>query len=535
MSLFLAACNASPSSEPSNDDEGESGTDTEQATDEPKQGGDLIVGSIGAPTLFNDLYSTDISSSDISGWIYDGLVVFDENLEPQPDLAKEWKTSDDGLVWTIKLHEGVKFHDGEPLTADDVVFTYEIPLHEDYTGPRASSFEKIEKVEAVDDTTVKMTLSEPYAPFMDSLTYGILPEHILGDVPVKELGEHEFNTKNPIGSGPFKFEEWKEGQYVKVTAFEDYFEGRPNLDSITYKIVPDANALMAQIANGDVHQASVQSPDLETAKKLEEEGKIVLSTDLALSYTYIGWNQKNELFQDEKVRQALTHAIDRETMISAVLNGDGEVAHAPSSPLSWAYNEDVPKFGYDVEKAKKMLEEAGWTPGDDGILQKDGKKFQFEIKTNQGNKAREQIAQVVQEQLKQVGIEVKPKIMEWSAFIEDVTAPNWNYDAVILGWALSADPDPTAIWHSKEREAGLNFVHFSDPELDKLMDENTKELDQEKRKEMIAKIQEGIVEQQPYTFLYYPNDHYALDPSIKGFTHHPRSEYYNIENWWMDK
>jgi peptide/nickel transport system substrate-binding protein len=137
--------------------------------------------------------------------------------------------------------------------------------------------------------------------------------------------------------------------------------------------------------------------------------------------------------------------------------------------------------------------------------------------------------------LKQVGIEVKPKIMEWSAFIEDVTAPNWNYDAVILGWSLSADPDPTALWHSNQREEGLNFVHFSDPELDKLMDENTKQLEQSERKETIAKIQQGIAEQQPYTFLYYPNDHYALDTSIKGFVHHPSSEYYQIEKWWMDK
>ncbi|MGM7700758.1 peptide-binding protein [Pseudalkalibacillus sp. Hm43] len=535
LSIFLAACNANPASEPSENNEENTSENEEQASGEPKQGGDLIVGSIGAPTLFNDLYSTDISSSDISGWLYDGLVSFDENLAPQGALAKEWETSDDGLEWTIKLHEGVKFHDGEALTADDVVFTYSLPLNEEYTGPRASDFEKIDKIEAVDDTTVKITLSEPYAPFLTTLTYGILPEHILKDVPVAELGENEFNTKSPVGSGPFKFEEWKEGQYVKVVANDDYFNGRPYLDSITYKIVPDANALMAQLANGDVHQASVQSPDLKTAEKLQEEGKIQLSTDLSLAYTYLGYNQKNELFQDVKVRQALTHAIDRETMIQAVLDGDGEVAHAPASPLSWAYNENVAKFDYDVEKAKQLLEEAGWTPGDDGILQKDGKKFSFEVKTNQGNKAREQIAQIVQEQLKQVGIEVKPKIMEWSAFIGDVTAPNWKYDAVILGWSLSADPDPTALWHSKEREEGLNFVHFSDPELDKLMDENTKQLEQSERKDTIAKIQEGIAEQQPYTFLYYPNDHYALDSSIKGFVHHPSSEYYQIEKWWMDK
>ncbi len=535
LTMFLAACNANPSSEQSSN-EGSKGTEEkEEKSGEPQQGGDLVVGSIGAPTLFNDLYSTDTSSSNISDMLYDGLVIFNEKLEPEGAIAKKWEISEDGTVWTFFLNEGITFHDGEPLTADDVVFTYGIPLHKDYTGPRASDFEKIEKIEAVDEHTVKFTLKEPYAPFLSTASYGVLPEHILKDVPVGELGEHEFNTKSPVGSGPFKFEEWKEGQYVKVAANEDYYKGRPYLDSVTYKIVPDANALMAQLAAGDVHEAAVQSPDLATAKKLEDEGKINISTNLSLAYTYIGWNQKNELFQDVKVRQALTMAIDRESIIQAVLGGDGEIAHAPSSPLSWAYNKDVPKFNFNVEEAKTLLEEAGWTPGGDGILQKDGKKFSFELKTNQGNKAREQIAQIVQQQLKEIGIEVKPKIMEWSAFIDDVNAPNWNYDAVILGWSLGVDPDPTALWHSKERAEGLNFVHFSDPELDKLMEQNTKVLEQEERKQIIGEIQAGIAEQQPYTFLYYPNDHYALDVKLQGHVHHPSSEYYQIEKWWLEQ
>ncbi|WP_261132326.1 peptide-binding protein [Bacillus sp. Marseille-Q3570] len=536
FSLFLAACNANPDSEEGN--EGNNGTDdgetTEEASGEPQEGGDIIVGSIGAPTIFNDLYSTDISSSDISGWLYDGLITYDENLEPKGVIAKDWETSEDGTEWTITLNEGITFHDGEPLTADDVVFTYSIPLSEDYSGARASDFEKIESIEAEGDTTVKIKLSEPYAPFLGTLSYGILPEHILKDVPIAELGEHEFNTKSPVGSGPFKFVEWKEGQYVKVEAFEDYFQGRPYLDTITYKIVPDANALMTQVQAGDVHEAAVQSQDLATAQKLADEGKINLSTELSLAYTYIGWNMANDMFKDEKVRQALTMAIDRESIIEAVLGGDGEIAHIPESPLSWAYNEDVPKFDYNVEEAKKLLEEAGWTPGDDGILEKDGKKFSFELKTNQGNKAREQIAQVTQEQLKEVGIEVKPTIMEWSAFIEEVTEKK-DFDAVILGWSLSTDPDPTALWHSKEIEAGLNFVAFSDPELDKLMEKNTQVLDQEERKDIIGEIQAGIAEQQPYTFLYYPNDHYALDANLKGHVHHPSSEFYMIEKWWLEQ
>jgi peptide/nickel transport system substrate-binding protein len=534
FALFLTGCNTGETTQGEGNNNEKPAEEPTEEPSGPQQGGDLIVGSIGAPTLFNDLYSTDTASSDISGFIYNGLVTSNEKLEAVGSLAESWNTSEDGLTWTFNLKKGVKWHDGKDFTADDVVFTYSIPLSEDYSGARASSFEKIKSIKAIDQHTVEIVLSEPYAPFIWTAAYGILPKHILGDVPIAELGEHEFNTKNPIGTGPFKFVEWKEGQYVKVEANEDYFEGRPYLDSITYKIVPDQNALLAQKAAGDVHHIAVSSADLATAQQWESEEKVNLFTGPSLAYTYLGYNQKNELFQDKKVRQALTHAIDREAIVEAVLNGDGQLANTPGSPISWAFNKNVPVFDYDVDKAKAMLAEAGWEDTDgDGVLDKDGKKFSFEVKTNQGNKAREQIATIVQQQFKEVGIEAKPKIMEWSAFIGEVTAPNWKYDAVILGWSLGTDPDPSDIFHSKEREEGLNFVHYSNPEMDALMDENTKILDQEERAEVIKEIQAGIAEDQPYSFLYYPNDHYATPKNLNGVVFHPSNPYYNVHKWWF--
>lgn len=542
LSLFLAACNANPGGSQTAGDGSEGGsesdsTGTSEESGKPQYGGDLIVGSTGSPTTFNDYYATDTASGAIIGFLFNGLITFNDQFEPVPDLAKDWEVSEDGLTYTFHLKEGVKFHDGEEMTAEDVVFSYNIPRSEDYTGPRASDFAVIENIEAVDQYTVKITLKEKDASFLSSVaSYSILPKHILGDVPISKLAEHPFNTKNPIGTGPFQFVEWKDGQYVKVKAFEDYFEGRPYLDSVTYKIVPDANALLAQLKAGDIHYMGVQSTQLRSVKPLVEQGKLEMKTTLSLAYTYLGYNMRLDMFDDVKVRRALTHAIDREKIVQAVLNGDGQVAHAPGSPLSWAYNEDVPKFPYNPEKAKQLLEEAGWVDTDgDGIREKNGKEFAFTIKTNQGNEVREQTATVIQQMLKQVGVKATPKIIEWSAFIEQVTAPNWDFEAVILGWALGMDPDPSDLWHTREIEQGLNFVAFSDPELDKLMDKNTKILDQEKRAEVIGKIMAGIASQQPYTFLFYPNDHIAYTPKLHDVKLHPRIGYYKINTWWMEQ
>ncbi|MRX73603.1 peptide-binding protein [Bacillus lacus] len=532
LSLFLAACTPKESSKPAPaSGEGEK----KEAIEKPQQGGDLIVGSTGSPTLFNPLYSTDTSSTDIEGFIYDGLVSADTEFEPALHLAEDIQQSEDGLTYTVKIRKGVTFHDGEELSADDVIFTYSIPLNKDYAGERGSSFDMIESINKVDEYTVDFKLKQKDASFYAvSLSYGILPEHILKDVPVADLGENEFNTKKPVGTGPFKFAEWKDGQYVKVVANEDYFLGRPHLDSVTYKIVPDMDALIAQLQAGDVHYVpAVPSTDIETVKNFKG---IKVESGLGLNYSYIGWNEKNELFQDVKVRQALTHAIDRETIVASVLNGEGEVAHVPESPLSWAYSNDVPKFGYDTEKAKQLLGEAGWKDSNgDGILDKEGKKFSFTLKTNQGNKVREDVAVIVQQQLKEVGIEVKPEIVEWSAFIEQISAPNWNYEAMILGWSLATFPDQYDIFHSSQMEQGLNFVWWENEEADKLINEARQILDREEYKNAYTDIYKIIAEEQPYTFLYYPNVHNAMPDALEGYEFHAKNDFYKIYHWWLRK
>ncbi|MFD1708599.1 peptide-binding protein [Siminovitchia sediminis] len=536
LSMFLAACSGQNStSEEKQSNENDAAIDDKK----PVNGGDLIIGTTGSPTLFNPLFSNDAVSSDVETLIFEGLVGSNkEDLSPTTDaLAESVEESEDGLTYTVTLKEGIKFHDGEDLTADDIVFTYNIPLSDDYDGPRKSYFEALESVEKVDERTVKFHMKEVDAQFHTvGLTFGILPEHILKDVPVAELGEHEFNTKNPIGTGPFTFSEWKDGQYVKVEAFEDYYQGRPHLDSITLKIVPDANAMLTQLQNGDIDfWDGVPPTDIEMVKSFQDQIGIKIEEGLSLQYEFFAGNLRNDLFKEKEVRQAITHAIDRETIVKEILEGHGEVAHTPESPLSWAYNEDVKKFEYGPEKAKKMLADAGWKPGEDGILEKDGKKFSFEIKTNQGNKVREDTAILLQEQLKEVGIEAKPKIVEYSSLIADLAPGVWNFDAIVLGWALGTDPDPSGIFHTKEIEKGLNFSGYSNPDLDTLMDQQLREKDAEKRKELIGEIQASLAEDQPYTFLYYPIKFRAVPAEMQGYEFHPKHAIYKPHQWWLDK
>lgn len=545
LSIFAVACGGGDNTEDAStnnteenanneenvENEGNNNNEEEE-TGGPVEGGTLTIGTLSDPVMFLPTHSNDTASGDIEDIIFNQLVRIDEKIEIQPELAKEWEISDDGLTYTFYLHEGVTFHDGEPLTAEDVEFTFNIFLDEDYTGPRAGSFIALEEVEALDEYTVQFRLNDVDARFLSNLGYGILPKHILGDVPATELEEHEF-TRNPIGSGPFKFEEWVDGQHVQLVKNENYWEGEPHLDRIVLKILGDQNAMMAQLEAGDVDMITPPATETPTLERWEEEGLIKLSSVLGYQYNYLGFNLRRPMFADKETRQAITHAIDRETIVEEVGYGQGQVAHGPVSPLSWAYSDDMPRFEYDPDRARELLAEAGWEEGPDGILVRDGERFSFTIKTNSGNQIREDIAVIIQSYLKDVGIEVKTEFVEWGAFLDQINPPNWDFDAIILGWALGTDPDPRAIWHSDEIEQGLNYTGFSREDVDELIDQNVYFVDQDERAEALQEIFKIIAEEQPYSFLYYPNDLWALPTNLEGFTHHPRIAYYKPHEWYF--
>ncbi|MFQ6120005.1 MAG: peptide-binding protein, partial [Methanosarcinales archaeon] len=413
----------------------------EETKTEGKYGGTLVWGSIGDAKILNPILLSDSASADIVGLVYDSLIDIDpKTLEPYPKMAEFWNISEDGLTYTFYLKKGIKFHDGHEFTAEDVKFTYDTFKNPKTNAPNQADVANLESVEIIDNYTVAFHLNKPDCAFLTSLGYGILPAHLLKGI---DINTAEFNTR-PIGTGPFKFKEWIPDDHITVVAFKDYYRGRPYLDQIIYKVVPDATVLTEQLYTGEVDVTNIE-PD--QVQRFLENPKVKVHIYDALNYAYMGYNLKNEFFSKVKVREAIAHAISKKTIVDEVLFGYGEVCNVPMAKISWAYNPNVTTPEYNVSLAKKLLKDAGFDDTDgDGILEKDGKDFKFTLMTNKGNKQREKIAVIIQDQLKDVGIDVEVQYLEWPTFVDKITSK--EFDACIVGWNLGIDPDQSSIWHS---------------------------------------------------------------------------------------
>ncbi|AFC31605.1 oligopeptide ABC transporter oligopeptide-binding protein [Paenibacillus mucilaginosus 3016] len=506
-----------------------------EAKKEKTDGGEIIWAYLSDPQGFSDLWATTTTSSEINDLVTSSLYHYSTKQDLDPDLAVGQPTfSEDKKEMTVKIRTDAKYTDGQPVTADDVVFTYNVALSPDYKGPRKGVFEQLAKVEKVDEATIKFTFKQPFASFIDLMAYNILPKHILGETPVKDMDKAPF-IKQPVGSGPYKLEEWKQGQYLRLVRNENYYGGKPAVEKVTVKIIPDANSIMAQLQTGEVNASTVPADNLAVIEQYAKtSGKIKLQKGIKSStYLYVAWNLTNPLFQDKKVRQALTMAIDRQGIVDGVQEGQGVIVHSQTPPTYWSYTENVPKFPFDAEKAKAMLAEAGWKDSDgDTILDKDGKKFEFEMQVNQGNKVREKAVTVIQQQLKKIGISVQPRVVEGSAFSKNFQSK--QFESIFYGWNISGDPNPKGIWHSAEIEHGLNNVTYKNPEVDKLIDEDLQTFDTNKRKELLGKIDALIAEDQPYTFLYSPTTTVAYPANLEGFNP-ARDSLREVEKWYFTK
>jgi len=497
------------------------------AAQEPKQGGVFRYALTTNPRgMFNPILNTEVYDSYIIDMVFDGLVYIDENLQPQPRVAKYWEISEDGLSITFHLHEGVKFHDGVELTAHDVEYTYKAMLHPEYTGVRYGNFsllvgaedyhngvsDEVPGIEVIDDYTIKFTITEPYAPLLTQFTYGVLPSHLLKDIPVGELERADFNRK-PIGSGPFKFVEFLTDQHVILAANDDYFFGRPNIDQLVFQRVA-FDALPIYIRQQRVDYAEI-SPD----NYVEVSGLpgIDLYIFEELSYNYICFNMRQERFADKAVRQAITYGFDRETYVEILREGFGILANAPIPMASWAYyGEGLNEYPYNPELAAQLLADAGWKPGSDGILEKDGIRLEFEFLVPEGNRVTEQMALLFQQNMADIGIKVNLNFMEFSAAVDRVDAR--EFDTFTMGWSLSVDPDPYGIWHST---SPWNDPGFYNARSDELIEMGRKEMDIEKRKQIYAEWQQLINDELPTMFLSYGVVIAAVNERVKGIDTEP--------------
>ncbi len=510
-----------------------SGTGSAPA-DPPAYGDALVVGSIGEPSTLIPVLAGDSASHEVAGLIFNGLVKYDTDLKIIGDLAESWEVSDDGLTITFRLRKGVRWTDGVEFTADDVMFGYRTIIDEKTPTAYKEDFLQVRKAEVLDRYTFRVTYREPFAPALS--TWGnlpVLPRHLLEgkDITKSALG------RNPVGLGPFKLKQWVPGQKLVLTANRDYFEGRPYLDYYIYRVIPDQATMFMELRAGGVDLMGLTpiqySKQTDTRFYRENFQKFRYPV---FAYTYLGFNLKHPFLKDINVRRAIAYAIDKEEIIDVVLFGLGSVATGPYVPGTWPYNPDVRKYEYNPEKAKELLRASGWKDSDgDGILDKDGTPLEFTILTNMGNSLRERTAAIIQWRLKQVGIKVNIRILEWSTFINEFIDKR-SFEAVILGWSIGLDPDQYDIWHSsKTGEKEFNFVSYSNKEVDRLLEAGRRTFDIEKRKKAYFRIQEILAEEVPYVFLYVPDALTIVHKRFRGIKPSPIGISYNLPEWYVPK
>ncbi len=472
----------------------------------------------GEPTYLNPVLATDQPSQSVAGNIFSGLFRVNPNLELEPDVAESYEISPDGRTYTFKLKQNVKFQDGHSLTAEDVVFTFQIIQNPKTNTVRRSNYiieGKPIVFKAIDKYTVQAILPQPFAPFLVNVAMGILPKHLLEK---EDINTAKFN-RNPVGAGPFKFKEWKAAEYIRLERNPHYFGKAPKLDGILYKIIPEERTEFIALKKGEIDTGRVPRKDFESFKK---NTKVNVFRFQDLMYVYMGFNLKNPLFADLRVRRAIAHSINKPALVRGVLKGLGLPAEISCAPVLWSYPETgVVKFEYDVKKGKKLLEEAGFILNPKTkILEKDGKPFEFTLLTNKGNKDRELSAQVIQRFLQEVGIKMNIQVMEWSTLIKKLNEnidPK-KFDAVLLGWGLSLDPDDYEIWHSSQYPKGFNFIAYKNATVDANLSKGRLETDRTKRKEIYKTIYNEIAQDVPYIFLYYPDVISGINKRVKGLS-----------------
>ena len=496
------------------------------------QGDTLVVGTWGDADSLNDLTSTTDTARQVTGLLFLGLTRTNPDYSRGPGLAKSWEFSEDHLEVTFHLRDDVFWHDGVKTTAHDVQFSFEKQRSPDIGWSAIKWKQFIKEWVVIDDYTVKFVFEQVYPyQLMDAVVGTVLPKHILGEVPDREWVNAEFN-RNPIGNGPYRFKEWKAQQYIEVVANDDYYAGRPPLDTIIFKVVPDQENLVLQLKSGQIDFMERVPPRFYPELSGRED--LVAHVAASRNYTYLGWNLRNPLFQSQKVRQALTMAINRKEIIDSLLFEFGEIPKGPILPIIWAHNPNLTDFPHDPEKARQYLAEEGWSDSDgDGWLDKNGKRFSFTLKTNKGNQIREDITVMVQDMLKQVGIEVKPNIIEWTILSADRNKK--NFEAIVAGWVVGLKMDMTTIWHSESINDRFNSISYSNPEFDRLNDAAVFEMDEEKARQMWWRAQEMIVEDQPYTFLYTPRNINFAHKRFQNVQMKTVGWGYNLKQWWVPK
>ena len=496
---------------------------TVQAVTEPVSGDWLVRHLSSEPATLNPITATDAYESVINGYIYESLLDLDnDTLELVPRLAERWEVSDDKLQFTFTLKDGLHWQDGKALTTEDILYTFDRVTDPLVDAPHLRSYYKdLKKVEVLDEKTVRFTYAYPYFKALDMIGgLSIIPKHIFGSAEGQEFNTHPVG-RAPVGSGPFSFIRWETGTDIVLERYPDYWGEKHHMNRIVFKIITD-NTVALQVLKKQEMDFMGFTP-IQWVRQTDSD-RFNNSFDKlrypSLGYSYVGWNLRKPMFKDKRVRRALAMLMDREAFVENLWYGLGRVVSGNFFIDTPEYDKSIEPLPFDPGAAAKLLEEAGWSDHDgDGIIDREGTPFRFEFTYSSGSTTGEQLATILQESLKKVGIEMSIRQLEWALFTQ--LLDDRAFDAVTLGWRLPVLADPYQVWHSSQADKGSNFVGFVNEEADRIIVDARSEFDREKRSEMYRRFHRILHEEQPYTFLFSRDSLVALDKRFENVKVYP--------------
>lgn len=513
----------------------------ENMVEVPKDGGTVIEGVVGSPRFINPLLSLSQADKDLTKLIYSGLLKYTPDGNLVNDLAEEFHISDDGKGYYFKLKDNIKFHNGEKITTDDVIFTIEKAMDPTLKSPKRANFSGV-KINKINDKEVEFVLKQPYAPFVENLTIGILPSHLWKEIPIEQFPFSEFNI-NPIGSGPFQFESLSKNksgiiESIKLNSFSDYTLGSPHIKHIIFKFYPNETSLLRAFKNKDVD--NINSISTKNANLLQQEGVIVGGGTLPRVFALFFNQNSAPVLANKEVRVALEMAVNKKRIIKDVLWGFAKKSDGPL-PINSKYYTPY-NLEYSTNKAIGILEKNGWQKNkESGIMEKKSKSgteiLKFSISAP-NNEELITVANYLKEDFLKIGADVDIKIFDSGDLNQNVIRPR-DYDALLFGEIIDKNADLFAFWHSSQRnDPGLNIAMYANITVDHTIEKMRKDLPEEEKVDGFKLIQKEIRDDTPAIFLYSPQFIYITDDKIKNINIKqillPAERFLNVNNWYKD-
>jgi peptide/nickel transport system substrate-binding protein len=488
----------------------------------------------GEPLPLNSVLRRELAAITVMSVLFSQLTRIDPNTkQAAPDLATGWEVAPDGLSWVFHLQQKAKWHDGADFSADDVTYTFEQVFNPANASPIRSTFASVTKVEKLDRSTVKFTLREPLMALpvllAVSSAFGMMPKHILEGQDLTKATR--FNSESPVGTGPFRIKSIAAGSHVEMTAFDDFYRGRPNLDSLVWKIVPDANVRVAQLKSGELHMATVEAGSLAA---VQNDPNLEVVDVATTESNFFQLNYKQELFQDKRLRQALIYALDRQAIMDAVAGGRGHLMAGTIPPaVTFWHNADLKPYPYDPDKAKSLLAEAGWQVGTDGIRVKDGKRLSFRCTFDSTGQFKKQISVLAQQYWRAVGVDAMLQEIDRAVYAQELM--NGTFVMTFTNRAGAQwDPDAQRVYYLSS--GGSNFGKYSNPKIDELLQAAAREVDVAKRKAIYREYDAVAYEDAHVVHGYFPRESRVNDRKLRGLPDLPaRDAIFYVDTWYLER